>query len=73
MEKIIALVSYWLGMLCVVLSLLFRIFAAFGIALAYAPVNGLAISYNSFFHGSIIFLLLSGASSLLSASRSVKI
>ena len=72
MEKIIALVSYWLGMLCVVLSLLFRILAAFGIALAYAPGNGMAISYNSFFHGAIIFLLLSAASSLLAASRSVK-
>jgi len=73
MEKIIALVSYWLGTLCVVLSLLFRIFATFGIPLAYTPANGLAISYNSFFHGAIIFLLLSGASSLLAASRSVKI
>jgi hypothetical protein len=70
MEKLIALASYWLGLICVVLSLLFRVFATFGIALAYTPANGLAISYNSFFHGAIVFLLLSGASSLLSASRS---
>ena len=73
MEKLIALVSYWLGLICVVLSLLFRVFATFGIALAYSPANGLAISYNSFFHGAIVFLLLSAASSLLSASRSGKL
>ena len=72
MEKMIALVSYWLGVLCVVLSLAFRVCAAFGIALAYAPANGLAISYNSFFHGAIVFLLVSGASSLLVVSRSGK-
>ena len=73
MEKQIALVSYWLGFSCVLLSLLFRVFATFGIALAYAPAAGLAISYNSFFHGAIVFLLLSGASTLLSASRSGKL
>ena len=73
MEKMIALASYWLGLICVVLAVLFRLFATFGVALAYTPVTGLAISYNSFFHGAIVFLLLSAASSLLSASRSGKL
>ena len=73
MEKLIALGSYWLGATCVVLSVLFRLLASFGIALAYRPATGLAISYNSFFHGAIVFLLLSGASTLLSASRSGKL
>lgn len=71
MEKRILVVSYWLGVLCTVLALICRGFMAanvmppqFGLA------GGLLVSYNSFFHGAGLFLLLTIATWCKSAIKS---
>lgn len=63
MEKQLSVVGYWLGLICTVLALIFRMLAAFNIFLPYmsAP-GGIAISYMSFVHGAVLFFLLAIAS-----------
>ena len=63
MEKQLSAIGYWLGLICTVLALFFRILLAVKIIPPFmgAP-GGLAISYLSFFHGAALFFLLSIAS-----------
>ena len=59
MEKQLSTIAYWLGLICTVLALIFRIFVAFGINLPYLGANdGIGISSTSFFHGAALFFLL---------------
>jgi hypothetical protein len=63
MEKQLSLVSYWLGVICTVLALIFRMFTALNMIPPHmsAP-GGTAISYLSFLHGAALFFLLTIAS-----------
>lgn len=62
MEKQIALVAYWLGLISVVLAVLLRGLFALGTWVPNLPV-GLA-AYGTFYRGGGIFLLLAIASDL---------
>jgi hypothetical protein len=63
MEKQLSTIGYWLGLICTVLALIFRLLFALGIILPRmgAP-GGMAISYMAFFHGAALFFLLTIAS-----------
>jgi drug/metabolite transporter (DMT)-like permease len=63
MEKQLSALGYWLGLICTVLALIFRMFAVFNVTLPrMGPPGGNAISYLSFFHGAALFFLLAIAS-----------
>jgi len=63
MEKQLSAIGYWLGLICTVLALIFRLFTAIKIIPPLMGVpGGNAISYLSFFHGAALFFLLSIAS-----------
>jgi hypothetical protein len=63
MEKQLSLLGYWLGIICTVLALIFRFFAALNMIPPFmgAP-GGHAISFMSFLHGAGLFFLLAIAS-----------
>ncbi len=63
MEKQLSALGYWLGLICTVLALIFRMFTALNMIppLMGAP-GGNAISYYSFLHGAVLFFLLAIAS-----------
>jgi hypothetical protein len=63
MEKQLALLGYWLGLICTVLALIFRMFTALQMILPFLGLpGGSAISYMSFLHGAVLFFLLAIAS-----------
>jgi hypothetical protein len=63
MEKHLSVLGYWLGLICTVLALIFRMFAAVNMLSPHMGVpGGIAISYLSFFHGAALFFLLAIAS-----------
>ena len=63
MEKQLAAAGYWLGLICTVVALIFRILNAFNVdALHISASGGNAIGYLSFFRGAGLFFLLSIAS-----------
>ena len=66
MDKKISVASYWLGIACVVLTIIFRGLAAFGIWPMLVPSNGAGITYVTFEQAAVVFLLLSIAASLIS-------
>lgn len=70
MEKQIAIWSYRLGLVSVVLTILLRGLACFGIFPDFVPAAGANVSYYTFLRGSILLLVLSAASSLLDGRRS---
>jgi hypothetical protein len=72
MEKRIAIWSYWLGVLCAVLTIVLRGLAAFGLFPMLVPASGAFVSYSTFLLGGVLLLALSIASSLLTGSRSGK-
>ena len=58
MEKQLSTIGYWLGLICTVLALIFRIFLAFEInPPSLRAASGTAISYLGFFHGAALFFL----------------
>ena len=63
MEKQLSLIGYWLGLICTVLALIFRLTTALNMIPPHmgAP-GGTAISYTSFLHGAALFFLLAIAS-----------
>jgi hypothetical protein len=65
----LAVASYWLGIGCVLMTLLFRALAAVGVWPNIVPAYGAGISYNTFHHASELFLLLAIAAKLMSRSR----
>lgn len=59
MEKQLSAIGYWLGLLCTVLALFFRMLTALNrIPPFMAAPGGNAISYTSFLHGAALFFLL---------------
>jgi hypothetical protein len=72
MDKKISVASYWLGIVCVVLTVIFRGLAAVGIWPALVPANGASLSYNTFRGAAELFLVLTIASGLMSRWRSEK-
>ncbi len=69
MEKQISVWSYRLGLVCIVLTVILRGLACFGIYPNLGPARGAFISYYTFLRGSILLLVLSIASSLLCGWR----
>ena len=66
MDKNISVASYWLGIACVLLTIVFRLLAAVGIWPMLVPANGAGITYVTFQQAAVIFLLLSIAAGLMS-------
>jgi hypothetical protein len=63
MEKNLSVLGYWLGLICTVLALIFRISSALNMFPFRMGVGGgIAFSYLTFFHGAALFFLLSIAS-----------
>ena len=63
MERQLFAIGYWLGLICTVLALIFRLFAALKMIPPFMGVpGGNAISYLSFLHGAALFFLLAIAS-----------
>lgn len=59
MEKQLSRLAYWLGMLCTVLALVFRMLTALKMTPSFLGVpGGSAISGLSFFHGAVLFFVL---------------
>ena len=62
MEKQIARWSYWLGIVCLIIALGWRVVAGLGLLVSPTAAPGRTISYWSFYHGSFLFLAASIAS-----------
>ena len=63
MEKYLSATGYWLGLVCTVLALVSRVLMAFNTnPPRIGAADGVAISYNSFLHGAVLFFLLAIAS-----------
>ena len=62
MEKRIAVVSYWLGIACALLTIIFRGLAVFGIWPNLVPAVGAPISYYTFLRGGVLLFLVTIAS-----------
>jgi hypothetical protein len=63
MEKPIELLAYWLGIICTVLALIFRMFTALNWIPPFLGLpGGSALSYKSFLDGAGLFFLLAIAS-----------
>lgn len=63
MEKQLSAIGYWLGLICTVLALIFRLLLAIKMMPPLIGIpGGLGISYLSFFHGAALFFLLAIAS-----------
>jgi hypothetical protein len=69
LEKQISQYSYWLGLICVVLSVILRVLAIFGVSLHLGIGTGLGVSYLTFFRGAEMLLLLSIATNTLSWAK----
>jgi hypothetical protein len=57
MEKLIARWSYWLGIVCLVVAVIWRIATAFGLWMASNVTRENPIGYWSFFHASILLFV----------------
>jgi hypothetical protein len=62
--KLIARVTYWIGITCTVLALAFRLFNAMGFEFLHVTTRGNTIDFRSFLDGALLFLFASMASSL---------
>jgi hypothetical protein len=63
MEKQLSVLGYWLGVICTVLALIFRVLAIFNVLpLHMGASGGVAVSYLTFLHGAALFFLLAIAS-----------
>jgi len=66
-EKRLSIISYWLGLVSILLALVLRILAMIGISTAW--FGTLPLSYNTFLHGAETFFFLSIASSMIASSQ----
>jgi hypothetical protein len=62
--KLIARVTYWIGVLCTVLAFGFRLFNAMGYEFTHFTTRGNTIDFRSFLDAALLFLFASMASSL---------
>jgi len=58
MDKKISVASFWLGIACVVMTVIFRGLAALGIWPILVPANGAGIRYITFHRAAEVFLML---------------
>jgi hypothetical protein len=72
MDKKISVARYWLGMVCAVMTIIFRRLAAVGIWPNLVPENGAGISYVTCEQAAVVFLLLSIAAGRMSRWRREK-
>jgi len=72
MDKQISVWSYRLGLLCVLLMLIFRGLAAFGIYPILVRGEGANFGYNAFMRGAVVLLLLSLAAGFADRWRNGK-
>lgn len=72
MEKHILTVSYWLGLLSAVITLALRALGTFGILTPSGVKPGLTFSYNSFYKGALLFLVIALATAGYAAVRGEK-
>jgi len=56
MEKLIARLTYWLGIACLVIAVIWKIVNVFR-TMQSPPVAGGPLSHLAFMHGSILFLV----------------
>jgi hypothetical protein len=56
-EKVIARWSYWLGIACLVVTVIWKALNTFGLWLPSGVTPGGGITYLSFFHASILFFV----------------
>lgn len=61
MEKLIANCSYWLGVGCLVVALVWRVGAALGLFMPGYVTPGHSVSYLTFLNGTILFFALTVA------------
>jgi len=66
MEKQIGRWSYWLGILCLLIGVVLRIASALGFMAVPTTAPGRAISYWSFYHGSLLLFIAAVASTCYS-------
>lgn len=64
MKSVIGVWTYWLGLACALITLVMRTFNAFGLWLPERVVEGSTIWYMSFYKATLLFLLISVATSL---------
>jgi hypothetical protein len=63
MEKQLSVLGYWLGVICLVLAVVFRVCTAFNINPPHlGSAGGNSISYITFLRGAALFFLLAIAS-----------
>jgi hypothetical protein len=62
--KLIARVTYWLGIVCMVMALASRLFNALGFEFIHFTTRGNPIDFRSFLDATLVFLFASMASSL---------
>ena len=62
--KLIARVTYWLGIICMVLAVALRLFNALGFEFTHMVTKGNPIDVRSFLDATLLFLFASMASSL---------
>jgi hypothetical protein len=62
--KLIARVTYWLAILCLLLALISRLINALGYEAIHFTTRGHPVDYHSFLDGALLFLFASMASSL---------
>ena len=72
MDKHICVASYWIGIVCVLLTVVFRGLAAIGVWPILVPAVGANLSYNTFHRAAEMFLLLAIAAGLMKKWRSEK-
>ncbi|MGP8251669.1 MAG: hypothetical protein ACLQHF_06510 [Terracidiphilus sp.] len=62
MEKHLSTIGYWLGLICAVLALIFRLVSFFHVLTVHIGVSGKPISHSSFLEAAELFFLLAIAS-----------
>jgi hypothetical protein len=65
MEKLLIKLSYWLGVICLVVAVLSRLLNAIGIGFAQFSTRGNEVSYRTFLAGAILFLIMAIATESL--------
>lgn len=62
MEKLVARIGYWVGLVCMAIAVVWRGLNAFGILVQERLTQGVSIWYMSFVKASVLFLLVAIAS-----------
>ena len=69
MEKQLIKWSYWIGIACAAVALVWRLLAAFRVVMPGEAIPGAFIWYSSFLKAAVLFLLISIATYCYSASQ----